>query len=277
MLGRFLEISCHAPDVLASLGFYESLGLTQATAGDIWPHPYAVVTDGTMAIGLHAYEFAGPALTWTHPDLTLYAQQLEAEGLSLEFFKTGEEHFNELGFLDPDGQMVTLLEARTFSPPSSPPPAPLIGFFQEYRFGVRRIDDTIAFWEPKGFVATEVVREGPDRAALTSNGIDLCVYQTSRRVSASLVFAVADLAEARTALTKRNLAPDSVHDGVLGVPALSLTAPEGTSVLVVAEDFSRSFDETQTIIVEEAAEEAVEEVVEESAPGAEEAPTGRDA
>ena len=32
MLGRFLEVSIHAPDVPASLEFYESLGFVQAAA-----------------------------------------------------------------------------------------------------------------------------------------------------------------------------------------------------------------------------------------------------
>jgi hypothetical protein len=262
MLGRFLEISCHAPDVLNSLGFYESLGLSQATTGDIWRHPYAVVTDGHIAVGLHAYDFASPALTWIRPDLTLYAQQIEATGVALEFFKTGEEHFNELGFLDPDGQMITLLEARTFSAPSTPPPPPMIGFFQEYRYPVRRIGDAITFWEPKGFVATEVVRDAPCRAALTSNGIDLCVFESNQRPPASLVFAAVDLDATHSALAERDLRPARIHDDVLGVPALALSAPEGTPILVVEEDFSRSFDETQTIIVEEAAEGLVEEISE---------------
>jgi len=33
MLGRFLEVSVHTPDVRASLSFYESIGFVQATVG----------------------------------------------------------------------------------------------------------------------------------------------------------------------------------------------------------------------------------------------------
>jgi hypothetical protein len=259
MLGRFLEISCHAPDVLASLTYYESLGLTQATVGDIWQHPYAVVTDGHVAIGLHAYEFEGPALTWIRPDLTRYARELEAAGIELQFLKAGDEEFNELGFLDPDGQMITLLEARTFSPSPENPPVPLVGFFQEYRFCVQRIGPAVAFWEPHGFVATEVVTDGTRRATLTSNGIDLCVYEAARPQPPGLVFAVTDLDAARDALVARDLRPASIQDEVLGVPALALNAPEGTPILVVAEDLSRSFDDTQTIIVEEVVAESAAE------------------
>ena len=53
MLGRFLEVSVHAPDILESLAFYERLGFTQAPVGETWSHPYAVVTDGRLFIGLH--------------------------------------------------------------------------------------------------------------------------------------------------------------------------------------------------------------------------------
>ena len=47
-LGRFLEISIHTPVIRESLEFYESLGFVQAAVGETWPHPYAVVTDGTV-------------------------------------------------------------------------------------------------------------------------------------------------------------------------------------------------------------------------------------
>lgn len=235
LLGRFLEVSLHAPELLESLGFYERLGLTQAVAGDIWEHGYGVVSDGTVAFGLHAYEFPSPALVWVRPQLAESARQLEARDIPLEFIKMGEDQFNELGFLDPDGQMITLLEARTFSPPSTPPPPPAAGFFREYRYPVRRLDEAIGFWESMGFVATEV-SEGPGaRAALTSDGIDLCVYESSRREPPELVFASTDLARTGEQLSGRDLAPATGEDAVSGGPCLTLRAPEGTSICILCE------------------------------------------
>ena len=64
MLGRFLEVSVRSSDIPESLAFYESLGFVQAPVSDAWSHPYAVVTDGRLAIGLHAREFDAPSLTW---------------------------------------------------------------------------------------------------------------------------------------------------------------------------------------------------------------------
>ena len=50
----------HAPDVPASLAFYESLGFVQARVGDAWSHPYAVVTDGRLFLGLHEHDSMRP-------------------------------------------------------------------------------------------------------------------------------------------------------------------------------------------------------------------------
>ena len=78
MIGRFLEISVHAPDTLASLEFYEALGFSQAATGEAWPYPYAVVTDGRLGIGLHQRELPqSPLLSFVLPDLHRRLDALE--------------------------------------------------------------------------------------------------------------------------------------------------------------------------------------------------------
>ena len=69
MLGRFLEYSIPTPDIRASLDFYGKLGFSQAQVGETWAHPYAVVTDGRLHLGLHQLATAVPALTFVKPDL----------------------------------------------------------------------------------------------------------------------------------------------------------------------------------------------------------------
>ena len=230
VLGRFLEISLHAPDVPASLEFYHRLGLAEAVTGDVWDHHYGVVTDGAVALGLHAYDFPSPALTWVCPGIAAAAAALESAGVTLEFLKTGDECFNELGFLDPDGQMVTLLEARTFSPPSGRVPPPAAGFLREYRFPVRVPSQSAAFWEPLGFVAMEATA---GRVSLTGDGIALSGYETARRDPPGLVFETTELEAAADRLAARRLSVTRRADPVEGRPALSLTAPEGTPVIVL--------------------------------------------
>ncbi len=68
MLGRFLEYSIATPDIRASLEFYAELGFSQAQVGEAWPHPYAVVTDGRICLGLHQAFGPAPAITFVKPD-----------------------------------------------------------------------------------------------------------------------------------------------------------------------------------------------------------------
>ncbi len=234
MLGRFLEISVHCPAVRESMEFYERLGLVLAATNDIWRHQYAVVTDGKVALGLHAYDFPSPSLTWVHEDLSRHAPKLADRGIRFEFLKTGEEEFNEAGFRDPDGQMITVLEARTFSPTPVAPPGPLIGYFREYRYPVRSVDDSARFWEPLGFVAmkTEGDEHGP--VVLTSDGIDLCVFENAAE-PARLVYGSRDLSRTIAALVARGISGDLVPDLTSGGDALELVAPEGTRVVVIQE------------------------------------------
>lgn len=234
MLGRFLEISIHCPSVRESMEFYQRLGLAVATTNDIWRHQYAVVTDGKIALGLHAYDFPSPSLTWVHAELSRFAPKLADRGIHFDFLKTGEEQFNEAGFRDPDGQMVTMLEARTFSPVSVAPPGPVIGFFREYRYKVRSVQDSAGFWETLGFVAMRTEDEPPGPTVLTSDGIDLCVFEGAGE-SPQLVYGCRDLSGTIATLVARGISGDIVSDAAGGGDAMELRAPEGTRVLVTQE------------------------------------------
>ena len=116
-IGRFLEISIGTPVIRESLEFYESLGFVQAAVGETWSHPYAVVTDGHLFIGLHGREVPSPSLTFVLPELQLGVARLKERGVTFEEERFGEDVFNQALLRDPGGLSVTLLEARTFSPP----------------------------------------------------------------------------------------------------------------------------------------------------------------
>src|SRR5512138_541747 len=117
-IGRFLEISVQAPDIRESLSFYETLGFEQLLVGEVWPYPYAVVTDGRLYIGLHAQRIREPTLTFVLQDLRARLDDLESLGIGFEELDIAPDVFNHASFVDPSGQRVTLVEARTFSPPS---------------------------------------------------------------------------------------------------------------------------------------------------------------
>ena len=116
MLGRFLEVSVETRDIRESVAFWERLGFSQCQTGDTWTHPYGVLTDGRIAIGLLEYRFPSPALTFVHAGLARHAGELESAGFVLAFRKLSDDAFNEVGLRDPARQMIAVLEARTYSP-----------------------------------------------------------------------------------------------------------------------------------------------------------------
>jgi len=195
MIGRFLEVSVSTQNIQESLEFYQRLGFSEAEAGDLWSHRYAVVTDGRLFLGLHEYEFDSPSLTYVRPELDTYLGALRDHGVNFEFEKTGDDQFNEAGFLDPDGQMVTLLEARTFSPPATAVGLEsLCGHFSEYTIPSRTTETAIAFWEPLGFVMTRQDDKPFPTATLTSELINVGFCQLAELRAPVLTFIEPDMA-----------------------------------------------------------------------------------
>jgi catechol 2,3-dioxygenase-like lactoylglutathione lyase family enzyme len=238
MLGRFLEVSVQAPSALESLEFYQRLGFSSAEVGETWSHPYGVVTDGRLCIGLHQYEFASPSLTFVKPDLWRNLADLEAQGIEFEFRKLGENVFNEAGFRDPNGVMVTMIEARTFSPPARDPvEVSACGYFAE--FGIPSADTEAAkrFWEQLGFVAVEEFERPFRRIALTSDFLDLGLYDTRDLRSPVLTFVDPEMPARIAQIAKLGLEPSPrLPRSFDPETAAMFVAPEGTTLLLITGD-----------------------------------------
>src|SRR5690606_3661197 len=76
--GRVLEISVQAPGIRESRSFYETLGFEQLPVGEVWPYPYAVVTDGPLYFRPHAPPIREAKLTFVLPDLRARLGTLES-------------------------------------------------------------------------------------------------------------------------------------------------------------------------------------------------------
>jgi len=233
MLGRFLEISIHTPDIQASLEFYESLGFTQASVGEAWPHPYAVVTDGRLFIGLHGAVIRSPALTFVLPELARGIERLRDIGIEFDQERIGSDVFNQATFTDPAGMSVNLLEARTFSPPGETANT-TCGYFAELGIPVRDAEPGRRFWEPLGFVAMEEELLPFARTQLTSDRLNLGLYRTRAFRQPLLTFEDADMRERLARLRERGFKllddmPDSLDDSTNAI----LEAPEGTRLLLL--------------------------------------------
>lgn len=233
MLGRFLELTLRAPRILESWQFYQRLGFTPATVGETWTHGYAVVTDGRIAVGLHDADVPHPALSFVRPDLVRHLETLEALGVEFDSRVLGDDQFNEATFAASDGQLVRLLEARTFSPPANVPMSAL-GWFEEYALPVADLDRARESWERFGFVAAAEADEPWPHLALTSDTLDVGLYRTRDFEAPLLVFDCDDLEALRERLATAGIEPErrlpkrlDPHGTVL------LEAPEGTRLLVM--------------------------------------------
>lgn len=235
MFGRFLEISLYTPAIRESLAFYESLGFVQAPVGEVFKHPYAVVTDGRLFLGLHGEPVPSPALTFVMPRLMHGIEQLEQLGIELEDLKLGNEVFNRASFRDPSGQRVNVVEARTFSPPQfDAQPATTCGYFAELGLPAREQGPMRVFWEALGFVAWEEESEPFARTALTSDHLNLSLYRSRAFRQPLLTFEDRDMRERLARLRERGLQlsdemPDSLDESCNAV----LVAPEGTRLLLL--------------------------------------------
>jgi catechol 2,3-dioxygenase-like lactoylglutathione lyase family enzyme len=153
---RFLELSLPTPDIAASLDFYRCLGFTELVTTDIRTYPYVVVTDGRIAIGLHAETLPGPALSFVQRNVAIWARQLEAAGFELEQQRLGSDDFNEFTLAGPPGHRVMVMEAATFSPMHvSAAPAPVTGPSDHIELGCPDLAEGVEFWRFAGLEPDE--------------------------------------------------------------------------------------------------------------------------
>lgn len=234
MLGRFLEFSLATPDIQASLDFYTRLGFAEAPVGEAWVHPYAVVTDGRICLGLHQEATPAPSMTFVKPGLAGYLQTLEGLGLEMEFRRLGDGVFHEVGWLDPSGQRVRLIEARTFSPRKRPGLATSrCGYFLEIALPVPSIEQAKSYWERFGFVGIEEANDRLPHVSCTSDDVDLGLYEPAHLRRSTLRFEVDDVAAALARFADIGIAPcGEIPPPLRARPAAMLTAPEGTPILL---------------------------------------------
>ena len=235
VLGRFLEFSVRTPEILESLHFYKTLGFAELEIGDMFSHKYTVVSDGELSIGLHDREFDAPAITFVQPDLAKHARSMADHGFDFKFMQLGEDAFNQIGFPDRDGHMVTMLEARTFTGGDEFDNDSLCGTWFELSLPARDAVRSARFWAA---VAPNLLRMREDPTThmrFDAGGIALGLSESIALKSPSLCFVCHDK-DALTALIAKHDLPHERFPGFEGA-FLVLEAPEGTNLFVFDEDF----------------------------------------
>ena len=234
-LGRFLEFSVQTPDILESLGFYKMLGFAELEIGDVWPHKYAVISDGVICIGLHDRDFHAPAVTFVQADLAKRARSMSDHGFDFNVMHLGEDEFNRLGFSDRDGHQLTMVEARTFSRGDELDKDSACGNFFELSLPVRDAVRTARLWAS---VAPSVLRmreEPTVHMRFDAGSIPVGLSESIALNGPSLCFKCSDKDDLALLIERHGFAQET-FPGFEGA-FVALKAPEGTTLYMFDEDF----------------------------------------
>jgi len=214
----------------ASFEYYRALGFTSLPVSDSLTDPYLVLFDGTVAIGLHEREQDGALLTFVRPGLKDYVRALRRIGIDLTYAHLADNEFNRVGFADPTGQSIALLEARTFPPGDwNQNNVAACGDFLEYSVPTQSVTASSEFWRSIGF---EPVSSGTAPHAwerLTGHGLTIGLHETHFRPGLSFKSPHLDArlaylgAKGITARAGSPLADEAQTSAML-------TAPEGTPI-----------------------------------------------
>jgi catechol 2,3-dioxygenase-like lactoylglutathione lyase family enzyme len=232
--GRFHELSLATDDIRASVEFYERLGFSQTVTTDSYAHPYGVLTDGTLHLGLHQRRAASPTLTFVRPGIAACLPEFAALGIELSLCRTGEEVFNEIGFEGPHGESVRVIEARTYSPAGrSPGEVSRCGDFAQLSLPATDFAAAQAFWEPLGFVAIGEAAAPYVHLPLTSDHLDLAFHRPRTCDTPLLVFRAADMPQRIDELRTLGVTEVALPRGIAGETSALFSSPEGTLLLLL--------------------------------------------
>jgi hypothetical protein len=244
-IGHFLEFSVRTHDILESLHFYKTLGFVELEIGDVWAHKYAVISDGELNIGLHDREFDSPALTFVQQDLAKHARSMTDHGFNFSFLQLGEDAFNEVGFADRDGHMVTMLEARTFHISEDAEKDSICGSWFELTLPVRDAVRAAQFWAPIAPNLLEMREEPTTHMRFDADGVPLGLSESIALTAPSLCFKCPDR-HGLMGILEQNDMDFEKFPGFEGA-FVAIKAPEGTMLYAFEEDFlgeSYEVDET---------------------------------
>jgi catechol 2,3-dioxygenase-like lactoylglutathione lyase family enzyme len=238
LLGTFHEVSVAVDDVGAAVEFYERLGFTQAPTTDAFTHPYGVLTDGRLCIGVHRRAGPSPVLTFVRPGIAGSLPALAAAGIHLTRCRTGAEEFHEIAFADPFGHMVAVLEARTYSPvPRGAAETSACGDFAEVSLPVADFAAAQAFWEPLGFVTVGEGHSPHPHLPFTSDQLDVSFHRAGTLREPLLVFRDTNMPARIARLRALGLTLRDLPGQAAGGAAVLLAGPAGTPpMLLAAED-----------------------------------------
>ena len=230
MLGQLLEFAVHAPRSVATLELYEDLGFQSLFVAETPGAPFAALWDGRVTIGLHDEDVDGIVPTFARADLKAHVRALRHLGVALEVVELGADQFHRVAFRDPCGRLVTLVEARTFSPaPRAGARVSALGSFLEWSVATRDVAEAEAFWTTLGLKRT-AASEAPHRSVqLAGHGLVVGFHEVGAGAD-GLTYSAPSLAARIEYLAAKNVrvtksapfAPTGAEAATLVLPAKTL-------------------------------------------------------
>lgn len=234
-IGRFLEFSVRTPEILESLHFYKSLGFVELEISDVWPHKYAVVSDGELNIGLHDAHFESSCITFVQQDLAKHAPSMSDHGFNFTYMQLDEDAFNVLGFNDRDGNEISMLEARTFHLSEEAENNSVCGSWFELALPVKDAVRAAQFWAPIAPTLLEMREEPTTHMRFDADGAPLGLSESIALTAPSLCFKCPDRQALMDLLEQKGMSFEK-FPGFEGA-FVAIKAPEGTTLYAFEEDF----------------------------------------
>jgi hypothetical protein len=233
MLGQFLEIAFASCPLSASFKFFEALGFTPIPVGDVLRDPYVALFDGRLTVGLHERDGPSPLLTFVRPELDGYARAIRRLGIELEEAHLADDEFNWIGFRDPNGQPIALLEARTFSPADwNPQNVSACGEFLEYSLATDSIARSKQFWQALGLAETAAGVTPHPWVRLAGHGLVLGLHETGFRAGPTFLSPQLDARAEYLRAKGLQIRPNGPFESSASRCA-TLQTPEGTPIYLL--------------------------------------------
>ena len=156
-------------------------------------------------------------------------------GYHFSFLKLDADVFNELGFTDRDGHMISMIEARTFSPAPDDIDDSVCGRWVELTLPVRDVMQAGFFWAPLAPAVLEIREEPTMHMRLDAGGMALGLSESIALKSAGLCFKGFDQETLDDTLERHDIESEK-YPGFEGA-ARVIEAPEGTRLYLFKEDF----------------------------------------
>lgn len=206
-LGTSLEVSLSVKSLPEALEFFNRLGFRKFNDPYDDPHPWIILSDGVIHLGLHQETLPSPSLVYFSDRFAECAAHLEQLGIPLVHRMESDGRVLALGFEDPNGQAVGVVDLMGQEIPAPVGPTELpIGKFGEYSIPTADLSRSVAFWKQFGFDGQTY--DQPYPWGILSDGlITIRLHQTDQFHQKTLSYFAKDMPERIRALREEGIVP----------------------------------------------------------------------